>query len=684
MELIFNEIKQYGRSSDTHGSIDHERTVSEEFSEVFSRLEEKNAPSRGGETNDMAAATPTLSPTETRPDTSGPSRKAPSTKVVSESEATMAQPLFEKAVASGGSQTIRIDKRVIKKTMSVLGMAGPTHRGMSQLAVGQGGTADAKVAALSGLGLTLKTPATRRSLVDGNPADGPLIQPEKTSPKGRSRALPDAPSNASKEHDHVPSPFAPSRNKGAHGHQVDTGRGMGTGPFSVESPASLWRPEVKSPGITADKEPTPLNTRGESKLPIIGATSRLRKGTSESPMVLKVDHELSFQKTNQVTVSARKPTPSDEAKGLVDLQRTQLERSLWATLFRRSPASQGLTEGNPASNTSTASAWQTLSANSGFSSGRTPPTSSSTPPTLSPTESTATRDFPFITDLSHANSEGPANSSDDRTFVDPVNAGVRRVVHRRSDLAGHGGTTSQTTGETNRSQNPAAAAARESASDMASMPLAKAGEKGLLAKAKGLGIKPIVVRPKGQSNAHASHAEPGSQTAAKANLHAAPATSAPAVKESPFMPLSKLPPQTIRQLNQTLQQAIVVRPRAVTLRLEPESLGQVQVRVSLDADQIHARIMTESSRVSAMIRGAQHDLEYALRQQGMELADLDVREEGSDQPFQGFQRDATPHGDHQTPGFTGFQEMEFMPTLDELNAIPTLQLHPDQPLNLLA
>ncbi len=86
----------------------------------------------------------------------------------------------------------------------------------------------------------------------------------------------------------------------------------------------------------------------------------------------------------------------------------------------------------------------------------------------------------------------------------------------------------------------------------------------------------------------------------------------------------------LSQAHEAVRQAYVLRPRSVTVKLVPEELGELRVRVALDQDQLQAKIQTETQRVAAVLRDHQSELEHRLREQGVDLHRLEIREEARD------------------------------------------------------
>lgn len=106
-----------------------------------------------------------------------------------------------------------------------------------------------------------------------------------------------------------------------------------------------------------------------------------------------------------------------------------------------------------------------------------------------------------------------------------------------------------------------------------------------------------------------------------------------------------------RQIEHAMRQAYIVRPRAVSVRIHPEELGEVRIQVVAEsADKMKAKIEAENQRVAAVIKDAQNDLEYRLREQGIDLDQLEITEREQKEEKreeQGNQTDAEGNTDEQ-------------------------------------
>lgn len=90
------------------------------------------------------------------------------------------------------------------------------------------------------------------------------------------------------------------------------------------------------------------------------------------------------------------------------------------------------------------------------------------------------------------------------------------------------------------------------------------------------------------------------------------------------------PPQPMfSQIEAGLRHAFIVRPKSVTVRLAPEELGEIQIKVTMDQDKVQAQIQTESSKVVSILKDHQSELQQRLQQQGIELSRFEVRQENA-------------------------------------------------------
>jgi len=103
-------------------------------------------------------------------------------------------------------------------------------------------------------------------------------------------------------------------------------------------------------------------------------------------------------------------------------------------------------------------------------------------------------------------------------------------------------------------------------------------------------------------------------------------------------------PRVFKQIEAGLRQAYVVRPRSVSIKLVPETLGEMNVRVRIENDLVKAEIETESRKVAAVIRDNQATLEQKMREQGIELDRFEVRDREERNEERG-EREQTDRGD---------------------------------------
>lgn len=87
------------------------------------------------------------------------------------------------------------------------------------------------------------------------------------------------------------------------------------------------------------------------------------------------------------------------------------------------------------------------------------------------------------------------------------------------------------------------------------------------------------------------------------------------------------PQPMFRQVQEGIRTAYIVRPKAVTVRLTPDDLGEVQVQVTQENDQIKAKIRTETQKVAAVLKDHQAELENRMRESGVEIDHIEIKED---------------------------------------------------------
>lgn len=105
-------------------------------------------------------------------------------------------------------------------------------------------------------------------------------------------------------------------------------------------------------------------------------------------------------------------------------------------------------------------------------------------------------------------------------------------------------------------------------------------------------------------------------------------------------------------LEDGMEEAYLIRPKSVTVKLKPVELGEVRITVSREGDQMQAQIETQSSRTAKLIRDNQAELEQTMRERGMDFERFDVREDRdakdqNEQRRQAFARQSMFNGDAQ-------------------------------------
>jgi flagellar hook-length control protein FliK len=98
---------------------------------------------------------------------------------------------------------------------------------------------------------------------------------------------------------------------------------------------------------------------------------------------------------------------------------------------------------------------------------------------------------------------------------------------------------------------------------------------------------------------------------------------------------NQLLPRIFNQVEQGLRQAMVMRPKSITMKLMPEELGELQVHVTIEKEMVQAKIHTESHRVATILKDHQAELEYRMREQGIDLERVDIRDQSRQEERQG-------------------------------------------------
>lgn len=106
-----------------------------------------------------------------------------------------------------------------------------------------------------------------------------------------------------------------------------------------------------------------------------------------------------------------------------------------------------------------------------------------------------------------------------------------------------------------------------------------------------------------------------------------------------------LPQPMFRDLEAELAKAVRIRPNAVTLKLNPQELGEVRIRVIRRGEQLQAKIQAENPQTADLILENQSKLDERLREQGIEISQFDVMTGGGsaggfDQGQSGWERQA--------------------------------------------
>jgi len=85
----------------------------------------------------------------------------------------------------------------------------------------------------------------------------------------------------------------------------------------------------------------------------------------------------------------------------------------------------------------------------------------------------------------------------------------------------------------------------------------------------------------------------------------------------------------VKKVFEAISSTIKKAPREILLKLEPESLGKLKIKVSVERDQISTRIMAEHQKVVTLFKGCHGDLQQHLKEQGFQLGSFDVSQDHS-------------------------------------------------------
>ncbi|PIE91060.1 MAG: hypothetical protein CR997_02770 [Acidobacteria bacterium] len=84
----------------------------------------------------------------------------------------------------------------------------------------------------------------------------------------------------------------------------------------------------------------------------------------------------------------------------------------------------------------------------------------------------------------------------------------------------------------------------------------------------------------------------------------------------------------VRKTFDEISSSVRFAPKEVLLKLEPEFLGKMKIQVSVEQDQVSARIFAENQTVVSMLKGSQGELQQHLKDQGLGLNSFDVNHDG--------------------------------------------------------
>lgn len=90
-----------------------------------------------------------------------------------------------------------------------------------------------------------------------------------------------------------------------------------------------------------------------------------------------------------------------------------------------------------------------------------------------------------------------------------------------------------------------------------------------------------------------------------------------------------LPQPMFRDLEEQLAKAVRIRPNSVSVKLNPETLGEVRIRVIRRGEQLQAKIQAENPQTADLISDHQSKLQERLREQGIEISEFEVYSDGA-------------------------------------------------------
>ena len=220
----------------------------------------------------------------------------------------------------------------------------------------------------------------------------------------------------------------------------------------------------------------------------------------------------------------------------------------------------------------------------------------------------------------------------------------------------------------------AAATPGPNAAPPAAVPLAQSAEAGPPDAGDILSAGPA---QRSDSSAFQAPSAPAGMTPATAAAPSQAAGSSAAEGDTPVLQMDTAPEDAEFPREMSSRVSLMLRDgsREARLQLHPAELGRVQVTINTDGDQARVLFVAESAAAREAIEQAMPRLREALAQQGMELAQADVGQQG-------------PHGDRSggqdDPARTAMSSTEGPSTEAATADQPAVTLHATSRLDLYA
>ncbi len=133
----------------------------------------------------------------------------------------------------------------------------------------------------------------------------------------------------------------------------------------------------------------------------------------------------------------------------------------------------------------------------------------------------------------------------------------------------------------------------------------------------------------GKDNAVQNIQSQGQDSSLMKNKSEAGSESSAAEKTAPKLLTKSNALRTMERVEQALKSAAESRDgKSISLRLDPPSLGNVRVDVSIRDGVLHARVSADNPAVNQMLRERAHELQRSLRDLGLEVDQVSVNVQG--------------------------------------------------------